>query len=408
MVAADPTYPAYPVACAVAAALMLLVLSSSLVRQTWNLGVVFLCIWLLLQNIVNTINTIVWSDNADVKLYVWCDIVTRLDVAMTVGSNIAPLIIARRLYMIAHLRSTNSSGGRMPTWWNQAVEWVLGLVWPLVSAGPLYYIFQGARFEVVEGAGCVFAPAMSSILAFVLLAIWLLLPATLSIAIYYPKIAWIFYRHNKEMNQFLRINNSDMTRMNYIRVLAMASLDISLTLPIAIVSLVLTSSSRPDYLGSLPWYSGWEATHSHWEPIGIPFSFVVSGGKYNKFIYYWYLWPAPIVSFVTFGIFGLTREARASYRRAFNVITRRCGWNSSLRTERTSSRLSVIEFNARPVESSLDTDVRSHLSTESWDVHGLRTKKAAHSELGSAREPCEDKKGIDSTAPPLASAVSAV
>ena len=72
--AVDPTYPLYPVACILSAVMLLLVLLTSFVRQSWNLGVAFLCFWLFLENLTEGIDTIVWSDNADIKLYVYCDI----------------------------------------------------------------------------------------------------------------------------------------------------------------------------------------------------------------------------------------------------------------------------------------------------------------------------------------------
>lgn len=74
MAAVDPTYPLYPIACIVSAAMLLLVLLNNLVRQGWNLGVTFLCFWLFVENLANGINAVIWSDNADVKLYVYCDI----------------------------------------------------------------------------------------------------------------------------------------------------------------------------------------------------------------------------------------------------------------------------------------------------------------------------------------------
>ena len=74
MHAADPTYPLYPIACFMAFAMLLLVLLTSFVRQRWNFGVASLCFWLLLELLSLAINSIIWSDNADIKLYVYCDI----------------------------------------------------------------------------------------------------------------------------------------------------------------------------------------------------------------------------------------------------------------------------------------------------------------------------------------------
>lgn len=72
--AVDPTYPLYPIASILAAAMLLLVLFTSFIRQSWNLGVTFLCFWLFFENLTQGIDAILWADNADVKLYVYCDI----------------------------------------------------------------------------------------------------------------------------------------------------------------------------------------------------------------------------------------------------------------------------------------------------------------------------------------------
>ena len=72
--AADPTYPLLPVASIVCAALQLVVLMTRFIRQSWNLGVAFLCFWLFWELLTTGINAVVWSVDADVKMYIYCDI----------------------------------------------------------------------------------------------------------------------------------------------------------------------------------------------------------------------------------------------------------------------------------------------------------------------------------------------
>ena len=72
--AVDPTYPLYPIACILSVGMLLLVFLTGFVRQGWNLGVAFLCFWLFFENLTGGINHVIWSDNADIKLYVYCDI----------------------------------------------------------------------------------------------------------------------------------------------------------------------------------------------------------------------------------------------------------------------------------------------------------------------------------------------
>jgi hypothetical protein len=124
--AADPTYPLYPVFCIACAVLILLVLMTSTARQVWNLGVSFLCFWLFWELLTFGINAVIWSDNSDIKLYVYCDIgkpsiliflplidriihiVTHLQMFTSIAKPACTLIISRRLFKIASLRSVEA------------------------------------------------------------------------------------------------------------------------------------------------------------------------------------------------------------------------------------------------------------------------------------------------------------
>lgn len=70
----DPTYPLLPVFSIFSAALLAVVLISSTVRQSWNIGISVLCFWVGLENLVNGVGEVIWRNNADIKLEVWCDI----------------------------------------------------------------------------------------------------------------------------------------------------------------------------------------------------------------------------------------------------------------------------------------------------------------------------------------------
>ena len=74
MGAVDPTYPLLPIFSFISVALLVTTLATGLIRQNWNLVVTFLCVWLLLTNLIYGTNAIIWSDNADVKFYIYCDI----------------------------------------------------------------------------------------------------------------------------------------------------------------------------------------------------------------------------------------------------------------------------------------------------------------------------------------------
>ena len=125
MRAVDPTYPLYPIATLLASVMLLLVLLTNFIRQSWNFGVVLLCFWLFFENLTHGINAILWSDNFDIKFDIYCDIgsyiacafgaktqlmmksVAHLQMITSIVKPMATLIITRRLHMIASLKSVD-------------------------------------------------------------------------------------------------------------------------------------------------------------------------------------------------------------------------------------------------------------------------------------------------------------
>ncbi|VDC04735.1 unnamed protein product [Peniophora sp. CBMAI 1063] len=349
MVAVDPTYPFRPIACFLAAAMLLLVLLTSFIRQSWNLGVAFLCFWLFFENLANGINAIIWSDNADIKLYAYCDIVSHLFMITSIVKPMATLIISRRLYLITRLQSVNPPNQAMKRK-EVATEWTLGSVIPLVVAGPLYYIVQDCRFQVDEGFGCINSTE-GSILELVLINSWNVIPPLVSITIYYPHVARLFYRQSRDINHFLQSNDS-VSRTNYFRLLTLASIDILLTLPVGIATLVLDVEDVLSY-GLIPFYLGWAHDHTDWQPVSFSYADLVSQGTSAVAADYLSQWTSPVLAFVIFGLFGVTSEARASYWRVICAIGGWFGWKPTLCTRRARSPLGDIEFGERPAQNSI-------------------------------------------------------
>ncbi|VDB95511.1 unnamed protein product [Peniophora sp. CBMAI 1063] len=260
-----------------------------------------------------------WADNGDVKLYVYCDIVSHLSLITGTVKPMATLIITRRLYLITSLQSVEPPT-RTARRRNLAIEWILGLGIPLLVAGPLYYVVQWQRFNVKPVFGCTDAPD-DSILGILLLNSGIVLPPLVSIIFYYPHVAHTFYRHSREVNQFLRSNNS-VSRTNYFRILVLASVDVLLTLPIGLVIIVLNVKGHAQMFGPLPFYHGWTQDHVGWQPVGLSYAYVVSEGTLDLALFYFEYWTSPILAFVIFALFGATSEARASYWR---IICSICG-----------------------------------------------------------------------------------
>ncbi|KZV65777.1 fungal pheromone STE3G-protein-coupled receptor [Peniophora sp. CONT] len=322
--------------------MLLLVLINNFVRHSWNVGVASLCFWLCLGNLTSAVNAIIWSDNAVGKLYVYCDIVSHLDMINYVVKPMATFIITRRLYLIASLESSNlpSKPARRRA---LVVEWMLGLFFPLLIAGPVYYVHQGFRFEVDEGFGCTSA-SQTSVLELLTIGVWTVIPPLVSIYIS-AKALLIFYRQSRDAHSSSSTRGSG-TRTNYIRVLILASIDLLLTLPIGIVNIVLGITSwRHNF--PLPFYWGWTFLHSDWEPLSVSYAEFKASGSANFALYFFNKWTSPVLAFTIFGLFGVTSEARASYWRIMYTMGERLGWKPSPHMLNGSSSLSEIEFGPR-------------------------------------------------------------
>ncbi|VDB85251.1 unnamed protein product [Peniophora sp. CBMAI 1063] len=331
MAAVDPTYPLYPIASIVSATLLLLVLLTSLVRRSWNLGVASLCFWFFFENLTAGVNAVIWANNADVKFYVYCDIVSRVQAITSVVKPMATLIITRRLYLIINRRAVDliDDGARRR---NTALEWTLSLAVPLIVAGPLYYIVQSDRFEVDEGFGCANTQD-GSILDVLLIWSWNVTVPLYSIVVYYSRVALSLYRHSRVVDRFLRDNGS-LSRNTYLRLFALASFDILITLPVGIASIVhFVQSSMAQ--GSVPFYFGWTYDHTDWEPESVTYAELEALGTSTIVQSYFTRWTAPVLAFVIFGLFGTTTEARATYWRILGKAGGWARWVPALR-ERTT------------------------------------------------------------------------
>ncbi|KZV66404.1 STE3-domain-containing protein [Peniophora sp. CONT] len=348
--AVDPTYPLYPIASILAASMLLLVFSTNLIRQSWNLGLAFLCFWLFLENLADGINAIIWADNADIKLYVYCDIVTHLQIITSVVKPMSTLIITRRLHLIIGQQSTEISE-KTAQRRNAIIEWALGLVIPLIVGGPF---FQQLRFEVLEGSGCSNSQD-GSILDILLIWSWTVIPPLASVTIYYPRVVWLFYRQSRYNNRFL--HNNSVSRANYFRIVALASIDILLTLPIGIASLVPVVTEGIS-LGLLSFYPGWTYDHTAWEPESYSYGLLVASGASTRAEQYLSLWTSPILAFAIFGLFGVTSEARASYWRATCVVGSWFGWKLTPCVSETHSSPWDIESSGQPLDTFLESEVQ--------------------------------------------------
>ncbi|KAJ7646259.1 pheromone A receptor-domain-containing protein [Mycena polygramma] len=338
--AVDPTYPLYPILCIVSAFFMFLILSHSFIRQSWNLGVTFLCIGLFLDNLTHGINAVVWRDNADIKVPVYCDIVSRLQFLMNFLPSITSLLITRRLYIISTLRDVEPPSRKMRMI-DLLIEWGWGLGYPLLMTAVVYTLCQDSRFVVLQGFGCA-SSTSDSWFSVVVISVLPLIPPLISIFFYCPLILRTIYIQRQSTNDFVQTDGS-MSRTSYLRILALGCLDIAITLPISVINLVsfFVTLSGPS---SLPAYIGWTANHADFSPVGVPYA-DLTDTPWDSFTTYFDYGQYAVLSIAIFALFGMTSSARAAYWSRIAAVGKAVGWKPPVR-QRQPARLDSIVFAA--------------------------------------------------------------
>jgi hypothetical protein len=247
--------------------------------------------------------------------------------------------------------------------WDCAFEWALGAGLPIFVAGVLCvylpllrptsisiltldYIDQGERFQIVQGFGCGNSPAGGA-LPILLFGSWQVTLPLISIFFYcrehflavaltagltaQAKIIFIFYHHSRDTNRFLESNGS-VSRSTFMRALGLGCVDVLLTLPIGIINIVLETLRCITGANGI-FYAGWVFIHTDWEPVALSYAWYFEDGAWSVFDLYWDQWVDPILALVIFGLFGLTPEARATYRRTLYTLCERFGWKIHTREE---------------------------------------------------------------------------
>ena len=168
----------------------------------------------------------------------------------------------------------------------------------------------------------------------------------------------MLYRRHQDAHYFSQSDGSASRTNYYLRILALASIDILFTLPIGVVSLVLNISEPLEQGNGLPFYPGWALLHDNWEPQSVSYAEVQAAGTSTLVELYLIHWTSPVLAFAIFGFFGLTTETRASYRRAIRAVFGRLGWNLGRSARNARSTLDAIEFGMGPQEMSTDAAIR--------------------------------------------------
>ena len=298
VVSRSPSASLLPILATIACLLCLPILVNHITSR--NLAASMLVFWIVLENIYNLINPLLWPTN-DFDSW-WngiglCDIESKLRLAAYVGYISALVCIYRQLAIILNTEQIvlvpTSSQRRCRT----AIEVVLCFGFPVLIM-IAHYIVQSGRYYIFAITGCV--PMLDSS--------W----PTILLVLIWPGVMWvvsavyclvIIYRLAKHRRQVLSILSAPQCRYNqsqFVRLFAMATALIVVFLPLALYLLGQNLShgrGRPSY--------SWSRIHEWKDAIILMPS--NDGENFGR-------WVEVATGFVVFISFGLGRDGLLIYR----------------------------------------------------------------------------------------------
>lgn len=120
-----------------------------------------------------------------------------------------------------------------------------------------------------------------------------------------------FNRRRADFQKYLSTNEPGLNVNRYLRLMALASTEILVVLPLNLVSLVGNLSNGP----LRPWIS-WADVHYNFSRVAYVARFLVEGNKRFFIEFTVGRWAIPISGLLFFLFFGLSREAIKDYNTA--------------------------------------------------------------------------------------------
>ncbi|KAG8809281.1 a-factor receptor, partial [Serendipita sp. 400] len=309
--------PQTPFTVACGLSLALLILPAPWHIKARNAGTILYIAWSFVGNLVYLVNSIVWSGKRHNPAPIWCDISTKIIIGLNVALPCVSLCIQRRLHQISRISQVQTTYDQRRR--QIYIDVSIGLGAPLLIMA-LHYIVQGHRFDIIEDYGC-WPNTYVSWPAFVVLIPWATIFSTISL-IYATLTFRNFLRRRSTFNELLKSQNTGLSVNKYIRLMALASLEMLFVFPMSVVVLVHNASGRIN-----PWIS-WENTHYNFSRVGYISLFLFRLNRKNFILFELTRWCVPLSGFLFFLFFGMASEARKQYKKTWNAIMRQLGITS--------------------------------------------------------------------------------
>ncbi|KAJ7145534.1 pheromone A receptor-domain-containing protein [Mycena epipterygia] len=306
--------------------------------EAWNTGTCLYMVWTALACLALFVDSIVWSGNIIDWSPTWCDISTHFLNGFNLAIPACSLCINRRLYQIASMRTVTKSKAEK----HRAImiDLAIGLGLPILQI-PLQYIVQGHRYNIFEDVGCL-SETYETPVALVLFHLPPILVGCVS-AVYCVLSIRAFYASRAESKEFLFSSDNNLNLNRYVRLMALASTDLLLTIPLSIYVLYINTS----VVGLSPWIS-WADTHSNFSRVVLIPGIVWRSSELTVASLETTRWLTVACAFIFFGYFGFADEAMKNYRLVISAAARRVGYSGAPSSTRVSTSTGYRARNTRP------------------------------------------------------------
>ncbi|KZT00250.1 STE3-domain-containing protein [Laetiporus sulphureus 93-53] len=307
----NPGLPAVSFVCAV-----LVILVTPAHWESRSIPILSLIAWLFMSNVFQGIDGSLWIANSEVKLTIWCDIVTKLLFGSRIAIPAICLCLTLRSWRI--FPAVYASERRRVL----SFECILCFLLPMFYMA-LHIIVQDHRFDIYEGFGCT-ASVYRSIPAIFL--VWLPPLILCIIAVLVSCIIVYLRSHNSRAVLDIAYRNSAGTYI-FLR---------PLFISFPIVSLVLSSTAFSIYAaivspsGLLRWTS-WDQVHARFTTVNVIADIHDTDLVDTEFT--WWLIPASTFVLIVVSLAGFISSARqdtlSGYRavaQQFSTIALRRDW----------------------------------------------------------------------------------
>ncbi|KAG1762809.1 GPCR fungal pheromone mating factor [Suillus placidus] len=257
-----------------------------------NVATLSIIAWLFILNVVYGVDAIIWANNVNIVIPVWCDITSKIIIGSTFALPAACLCICIHLERVAsvHRAKTSQRDKRI----RQLFELFMCFGLPMVFMG-LHHIVQGHRFDIIEEYGCRPTTYVSIPAIFL---IWVP-PLTLSaITLGFACASFVhFMRRRITFAHHLDASRSGLTTSRYFRLMLMAVVEMIWN--IVVTSYTLWFST----LDLRPW-TNWDDVHSNFSRIDLYATAFTPQIVITNFYLIWWVVPASTFIFVAFFAFG--------------------------------------------------------------------------------------------------------